>query len=117
MSVEIDLATALLAVCAGTYPDVAPHTTPTPYLVWTRFGGRPVSYVEGALPDQCNTFVRITAWTTSRLESNALMQQVELALVQASVFQARPMSNLQSMYDADAGLRGSTQDFDIWAPR
>lgn len=117
MSLETEIVAALLAVCPRTYPDVAPAGTPTPYLVWTLIGGRAVPYVEGALPTTRNGFVQVTAWTPQRLESNALMQQVQAALMAAPTLQVVPQTELQTAYDKDTTLRGAMQDFDVWAAR
>jgi hypothetical protein len=117
INLETLLADTLKTLCERTFPDVAPEDTPTPYVVWHFLGGRTVQYVEGQLATRRNALVQINVWHESRAVANQLSLQIEDALVAHTDLRAEPQGGLQSAYDEDAHLRGSMQDFSVWADR
>lgn len=117
MSLETDLFTVLSAVCPRVYPDVAPPGAALPYVTWQQIGGSAPTYVEAAQPDKVNGYIQINTWAATRLEANTLARQIETALVTSALVQAKPMADLMAAFDEDTELRGSMQDFDIWAAR
>ena len=117
MSIETSLYAALSAVCPRVFPDVAPVETTRPYVVWQMVGGPSPVYTENTQPNQAAAFVQITVWDDSRLVANTLTRQIEAALMAATTMQARPLSALTAAFDDGNELRGSMQDFEIWAPR
>lgn len=117
MTLEVDLFTALQAVCSRTYPDVAPVGTARPYVVWQQIGGPAPVFLEGALPNKVGAYVQITVWDDERKDANALMRAIEAALVANTSMQARPLGGLIAAVDDGNVLRGCHQDFEIWAAR
>lgn len=117
MSLETDLYALLSAQCPRVFPDVAPFDTACPYITWQQIGGEALTYVDDTVPNQRNAYVQINVWDTTRLSATALALQVEAALIQATAFEARPQSALQSAHDDDTDRRGCLQDFSIWAAR
>lgn len=117
MSIETALYAVLNAQCTRVFPDVAPVETALPYVVWQMVGGPSPVYTENTPTNQAAAFVQITVWDQSRLGANALSRQIEAALMAATTMQARPLSALTAAFDDGNELRGSMQDFEIWAPR
>jgi hypothetical protein len=117
INLETMLAAALKPLCERAFPDVAPEGTATPYVVWHILGGRTVQYVEGALAARRHALVQINVWHESRAAANRLSLDIEAALVAHASLRAEPQGGLQSAYDEDARLRGSMQDFSMWADR
>jgi len=116
MSLETLMSAALMAVCPRSYPDEAPVGTATPYVTWQQIGGPAVVYFEGNLPNKVGAFIQVNVWHESRNTANQLARQIEVALAADTTFQARPISGLIAANDAP-GLRGTMQDFEVWAPR
>jgi hypothetical protein len=117
LTLETLLADALKTLCERTYPDVAPDGTLTPYVVWHELGGQSVQYVEGDLATRRNALVQINVWHENRAVANQLSLDIEAALVAHATLRAEAQGGLQSAYDEDAHLRGSMQDFSVWADR
>lgn len=117
MSLEADIFTTLQAQCPRVFPDVAPFDTERPYVTWQQVGGDPLSYVENTVPAERNAHIQVNAWADTRLQANALMLQIEAALMASTTLQARPLGALIAAHDGDTDLRGAIQDFSIWAPR
>lgn len=117
MSLETALFSALQAQCPRVFPDEAPYDTPRPYVIWQQIGGDPLSYVEGTVPNQRNAHIQIEVWDETRLQANALMLQIEAALMSAPAFQASPLGALSATIDDGTDRRGAQQDFSIWADR
>ena len=116
MSLETDLSALLLTVCPRVFPDVAPASTPKPFITWQQVGGDVLQPIKG-LADKRNALVQINCWAERRMDANALALAVESLLVGAAEFQARPQSALVATNDDDTDLRGAMQDFSIWATR
>lgn len=116
-TLEATLHQALQALCPRVYPDVAPEGTATPYVVWHQLGGMAAQYVEGPMAGRRNCLVQINVWHESRLVANQLSLDIEAALTTHPTLQAQAQSALSAAYDEDAALRGSMQDFSLWADR
>lgn len=116
-TLEATLHQALQAVCERTYPDVAPEGTATPYVVWHQIGGTGTQYTEGPMATHRNALVQVNVWHASRLVCNQLSLSIEAALVAHPALQVEVQGSMSATYDEDAALRGSMQDFSIWAPR
>jgi hypothetical protein len=117
VSLETDLYTLLVALCPRVFPDVAPGNTERPYITWQQVGGQLISPLANEVPDKRNANIQINVWATTRLEAVALAQQVEAAMIQATVFQARPNMAHIASYEEDLNLYGTVQDFSVWALR
>ena len=116
MSIETDLVALLKAINPRTYPDVAPEGTTTPYVTWQQIGGESLRYVDNTA-DSRYPLIQISAWSRSRLESAAMIRQIEDALCAAAAFQAAPQGEPISRHEPDTGLYGSIQRFDVFGPR
>ena len=114
MSLESELQATLTAVCPRSFPDFAPDGTATPYVTWQQIGGAPLAYVDDSLPDKRNARIQINVWAETRAAANAMMLQIEAAMIAQS---ARPIGGLLANFDEDANLRGAMQDFSVWAAR
>jgi Protein of unknown function (DUF3168) len=117
MSLESDLYTVLAAVCPRVYPDTAPDNPVLPYLVWQQIGGFVINPVADEVPNKQNAFIQVNAWATTRIEAKALAQQVEAALITSAALRGRPQSAAVATMDEEVSVRGTTQDFSIWAAR
>jgi len=115
MTLETDLYTVLHTLCPRVFTDVAPFDTPRPYVIYQQIGGQAYQYLESASPGLLNAYMQISVWDDSRLGANALMRQIEVALVAG--MQTKPQSALQAVHDEGTGRYGAQQDFDIWAAR
>ena len=114
MSLESELQTMLTAICPRVYPDFAPANTVAPYLTWQQIGGQSQCHLSNTAPGQRNARMQINAWAATRAAANALMLQVESAMITSG---ARPVGALLATADEDLSLRGAIQDFTIWASR
>lgn len=118
MTIEADLFNAVQTLVAGrVYPDLAPDAVVVPYVVYQQIGGESVSFLERAVPDKKNGRFQVAVWSTSRAEASALSLQIEAALVASTAFDAKPIGDRTAVYDRDAALRGTRQDFSIWSAR
>jgi hypothetical protein len=117
MSLESDLFAVISAVCPRAYPDYAPFDTQRPFVIWSQIGGSVINPMANEVPDKRNAFVQINVWHDTRYGAVEVSQQIEAALIQATQFQARPMSAIVNASDEDLGIRGAMQDFSIWASR
>lgn len=114
---EETLHQALVALCPRVFPDVAPEGTETPYVVWHQLGGLAPQYTEGPMADRRNCLVQINVWHASRLVANKLSLDIEVALTTHPTLHAETQSAITAAYDEDVHLRGSMQDFSVWADR
>ena len=118
MTIEADIFNTLKGLVGNRcFPDVAPITTAKPYITYTQIGGEAISYVDDTLPDHKHGRFQINVWADTRASASSVMLQVEAAMVQASAFQARPVSAPSSDYDNDMLTYGSMQDFNVTSPR
>lgn len=117
MSLESSLYSTLSPICPRVFPDIAPATTATPYITWQQVGGSSFVYTEGALPNKRNARIQINVWADSRMTANSICMQIEETLCASPLFTAEPAGALLAAVDDDTDLRGSMQDFYIWADR
>ena len=117
LTLETELVAVLQPLCARVFPDVAPEGTEVPYVVWHQYGGAAPMYTEGAMADRRNCYLQINVWHPSRAVCNQLSLDIEATLVAPPLFQAQPLNALSSTYDEDQNMRGSMQDFSLWAVR
>lgn len=117
MSLEIDLPDTLKVLCPRVFPDVAKTNTQRPYITWQQIGGDVINPIANDIPDKRNAYIQINVWASTRLEANTLALQIEAALIQSTAFTARPQSALMAAFEDDTDLRGTMQDFTIWALR
>jgi hypothetical protein len=118
MTIEADLYYALKGLVGNRcFPDFAPLSTVKPYITYTQIGGEALSYTDNTLPDGKHGRFQINVWGDTRSSVSALMLQVEATMIQATAFQARPVSAPSSDYDHDMLVYGSMQDFNVFSTR
>lgn len=118
MSIDTDLFTLLGPLAGGrVYPDVAPTSTPRPYITYQKIGGQAINYTSDELPALQNSVVQINVWADTRISAAALARQVEDALRQSITMTARPEGEAMSQHEPDLDRYGTIQDFSIWSPR
>lgn len=119
MSVEAKLTAVLMTIVPRTYPDVAPVSTPRPYLTYQHIGGVPWRFLDGAAADRRHSMIQVNVWADSRQQALALMRNVEDAVCNSPDFVAQPDSEpVGDVEDIDGRmLYGCMQDFSIWALR
>lgn len=117
MTLEEKLVVLLKAICPRTFPDFAPTDTARPYVTWQQIGGDVVEFVDNAVPSQENALIQVNVWSDRRAEAKDLIKQIEVSLIGAAVFQARPSGAAASDADPDMARYCSRQDFTIWADR
>jgi hypothetical protein len=108
---ESDLFTLLKAICPRVFPDVAPTGTLKPYVTWQQIGGQVLNPLDNSVPGKRNAVIQINVWSTTRIEANALINQIEDAM---RPFPARPASASFSDYDNDMLVYSAQQEFDLW---
>ena len=118
MTVEASIF-GLLAPLVGNrcFPDFAPLSTVRPYITYVQIGGEALIYTDNTLPDGKHGRFQVNVWGDTRSSVSALMLQVEAIMIQATAFQARPVSAPSSDYDHDMQVYGSMQDFNIFSVR
>ena len=117
MSMESDLNTLLKTICPRTFPDVAPSGTVAPFIVWQGLGGESLRFVDNTAPDKRNTYLQVSVYSTTRLESLNLIRAAEEALCASPAFVAKPQGEPIATYEDDTALYGAIQRFSIWANR
>jgi hypothetical protein len=117
MSLESQVLAVLKGACPRVFPDVAPVSTTLPFVTYQQVGGYAPTFLERASPSKQNAFVQVNVYAKTRPEANALARQIEEALTAAASVQAMPMSALTALYDEDTEIRGTRQDFSVWADR
>lgn len=117
MILEQGLYELIAQLCPRVYPDFAPAGTAPPYVTWQQFGGPSPVYLDGSLPDRRGAWIQVSAWAATRSDANALMLAIEAALCASVGLIARPQGALMATVSEDDGIRGATQDFQIWADR
>ena len=118
MTVEADINTALKGFVSNRcFPDFAPVATVRPYITYVQIGGEALSFLDNTVPSGKFGRFQINVWATTRASASALMLQVEAAMLQASAFQARPVSAPSSEYDHDTMVYGAMQDFNVFSTR
>lgn len=115
MSLEENLYTLLQAQCPRVFPDVAPLSTPRPYITYQQIGGDDLAFVDDTLPNTRSPEVQINYWADTRTAAKALALQTRDALMVSPAMQARPIGGIVDDFDDDMQRYGSRQDFSIWA--
>lgn len=119
MTVETELNTLLRTLCPRVYPDVAPAGTARPYVTYSGIGGKPLRWLDNTAADKRHTIMQINVWSSTRLETMALIRSIEEALCASSTLTAMPMDEPYSTYEEDAEppIYGANQDFSIYSTR
>lgn len=117
MMLEEQLVALMRPLCPRVHPDFAPTNTLRPYVTFQQVGGVALDFVDTTVPSKENAEVQVNVWASTRKEAKTLMKQIEVALIQATAIDARPVSACASDFDADMEVYGSRQDFSIWAER
>ena len=117
MTLTTNLFTVLQTTCARVYPDFAPADTQRPYVTYQAIGGNAVNFLTREIPNKRNATVQVNVWSNTRIEADALIQNIEDALRMATVFQAEPNAAPVNDFDADIPVYAAIQDFSIWADR
>ena len=119
MSMEADLTALLHTVCTRVHPDVAPPGTPLPYATYQHIGGESLVFLDNTPGDKRNSLVQINVWSARRLESLALIRQIEDALRAATAFTARSLGEPLGQFEEDPQQNryGALQRFSVWAAR
>jgi len=118
MTIEALIYAALAPLVDGrVYPDVAEEGSALPRIVYQEVGGNGLAFTEGTLPDHEGCRMQVVAWGEQRLAVTALAKQIKEALMAVPELQVEPLGGRTSVHEPDTGLRGSRQDFSIWAPR
>jgi hypothetical protein len=114
---ETDLQALLTALCARTYPDVAPLDTARPYVTWQGLGGQALRFLGNDAADKRHTLMQINVWADTRLAALTLIRQIEDAMCASASFTAKPEGEPLSLYEDEPPLYGSVQRFSIYATR
>jgi hypothetical protein len=85
MSMEADLVTLLKTVCPRVFPDVAPANTAKPFVTWQPLGGESLRFLNNEAPDKRNTYLQVSVYSTTRLESLNLIRAAEEALCKPGI--------------------------------
>lgn len=118
MTIEAEIYSALNGLVGNRcFPDLAPLSTVRPYITYVQIGGEAISYLDNTVPDGKIGRFQINVWGDTRASVSALMLQVEAAMIQATAFQARPLSAPSSDYDHDSLVYGAMQDFSVFSTR
>ena len=118
MTIEADIFTALKGLVGNRcFPDFAPLSTARLYITYVQIGGEALNYIDDTLPNGKQGRFQLNVWGDTRASVSALMLQVEAAMIQATAFQARPLSAPSSAYDHDSLVYGSMQDFNVFSAR
>ena len=117
MSCEGDLTTLLKTICPRVFPDVAPSGTAKPFIAWQALGGESLRFLDNTAPDKRNTYMQVAVYSTTRMESLALIRAAEVALCASSAFAVDPQGEPMTTYEDDTQLYGAMQRYSIWAAR
>lgn len=115
MTVESDLYTALKTLVSNrVYPDIAPAGAAKPYITYQQVGGDVINMLGPYTPGKRNGRFQVNVWATTRAAANALMKQVEDALMTSTTLNARPQMAAISTHEEETQLYGQLQIFSIW---
>jgi len=117
MSMESELDALLKTKCPRVYPDVAPSGVVKPFVTWQGIGGESLGFLNNTAADKRKTLMQVNAWATTRLQSLALIRDIETALRANSTFAARPQGEPMSTHEQDTQLYGCVQRFEITSVR
>ena len=99
------------------FPDFAPFGTATPFIVYSQSGGQVIRPVANVVPDKKNGLFMINVWADTRAQAASIALSVEQAMIEATVFNARPLEAPTSINDPDLSRFGTSQSFTIWSSR
>lgn len=103
------------AVTARVYPDIAPEQTPLPYITYQNVGGDSINFLNQSTPSKrCYRF-QVNVWADTRQAASALSFQVEDALRLCDALDTTVLGAPISLYEPEVMLRGTRQDFQVWA--
>lgn len=114
---EAKLTALLKTIVPRAFPDFAPPDTPQPYIVYQGVGGQAITFLDKTLPSKKNADVQISVWAATRLEASGLINQIEVAMIQATEFNAEPIAAASHDFDHDTERRSARQDFSVWYDR
>lgn len=117
MTMESELHTLLLTKCPRVFPDIAPSGTVKPFVTWQGIGGESLGFLDNTAADKRKTLLQINAWAATRLQSLALIRDVETAMRGSVAFMASPQGEPMSTYEQDTQLYGCVQRFEIVSTR
>ncbi len=116
-TLEDTLFSALTALCANVYPDVAPDGVVTPYIVIHHLAAAPLQYADNTLPTARRANVQLNVWHENASQSITLLASIEAALVAHTVLKARVLNTPVSEYDPTTKRHARKQDFEVWSTR
>lgn len=116
MSMEASIFAALQSLVSGrVYPDVAPEKAGKPYITYQQVGGEGVNFIDQAtVPSRKNARVQVNVWADTRLAASGLARQVEDTLRAVTALQVTVLGAATALYEKEAGLFGTRQDFSVW---
>lgn len=115
MTVESTIYEALKSLVGNrVYPDVAPPNTTRPYITYQQIGGRPINFVEAAVPSMKNGRWQINVWADTRASAAAISQQASDALKTTIALNTTILNEPIATFDEETGYRGTIQDFSFW---
>ena len=117
MTMESELHTLLLTKCPRVFPDIAPSGTVKPFVTWQGIGGESLGFLDNTAADKRKTLLQINAWATTRLQTLALIRDIETSLRANATFIATPQGEPMSTYEQDTQLYGCVQRFEITSAR
>jgi len=113
MTAEAIAYAALKGLASGSvFPDVAPAKTAPPWITYQAVGGQDFTDLSGSPPETLNQRMQVTAWSKTRAQASALIQQARIALVSPGVL-AVPIGAPDSVFEDATMLYGSRLDFSI----
>ena len=114
MSIETLIFSALSSLVDGrVYPDIAPESTPGPYITYQQVGGRSVNFLDSTSASKKNARVQINVWADTRLAASDVGRSVEDAL--RTALHATALGALVALYEEETKRYGTRQDFSIWS--
>lgn len=112
MSIETDIEAAISALGYDVYPDVAPISTPYPYVTYSQVGGQPTDALCGNANGQ-NARIQFNTWSLRRSEASTMMRAIESALTSAPL-RAVSLGSLVAEYNSPTKAHGARQDLSFW---
>lgn len=115
MSLDSRLKNLLAPLVSGrVYPDVTPDKPEFPLIVYQGVGGQEQWYVEGRRREKRHRRVQIHVWAETRLQAEAIADQVATALCESDFPAVEPYGAPTDLYEEAIKKRGTRQDFGIW---
>jgi hypothetical protein len=115
MSLDASLKALLGPLVGGRcYPDVTPDKPVFPLIVYQGAGGKEQWYVEGKRREKRHKRVQLFVWATTRLDADAIADQIGTALCESNFPAVEPYGAPNSLYEEAIKKYGTRQDFGIW---